>query len=81
MAIGPSIVSGCSNNCCLYSVLQGIQEMIKRGLVGDSPEEVALFLYHCKRLDKAQIGEFLSLQYLPSCLGSCPCLLLLLPLA
>jgi hypothetical protein len=37
--------------------------MIEAGQVEGSPESVAVFLYCCKRLDKAQIGEFIGDQY------------------
>jgi len=37
--------------------------MIKSGVLGSSPEEVALFFLSCKLLDKPQIGEFIGDQY------------------
>ncbi|ELR20763.1 Sec7 domain containing protein [Acanthamoeba castellanii str. Neff] len=38
---------------------KAIKAMIEAGQVEGSPESVAVFLYCCKRLDKAQIGEFI----------------------
>jgi hypothetical protein len=40
-----------------------MKAMIEAGLVDGSHEGVAVFLFCCKRLDKAQIGEFIGDQY------------------
>ena len=44
---------------CVVLLCQGIKFLVEKGLLNDTPEDIALFLYAGELLDKKAIGDYL----------------------
>ena len=54
-----SILQVALTMCAFVCVLQGIQYLINNGLVSNTPEDVARFLFQGEGLNKTAIGDYL----------------------
>ena len=48
---------------CLLCCMQGMEYLLREGLVDDSPEEIAKFLHTCRHIDPQKKRDFLVTRY------------------